>query len=65
MAPALNVNDRVLVLKKLFFSNNIDYGDIIVFYPVDSKRPSYLNILNDSLNRLIDIHYFKVMSVLL
>jgi len=50
MAPALNVNDRVLVLKKLFFSNNIDYGDIIVFYPVDSEPPSNLNILKDSLN---------------
>jgi len=64
MAPTLNVNDRVLVIKKLVISN-INYGDIIVFYP-NGKTKSDLEILIDSLNiyklinfRSNDIVYIK------
>ena len=64
MAPTLNVDDRVLVIKKTLISD-INYGDIIIFYPY-GKIKSDLNILIDSLNlnklinfRTNDIVYIK------
>ena len=50
MAPVLNVNDRVLVIKSPIFSDDIDYGDIVVFYPVDKKPRPIIELLLDSLN---------------
>ena len=50
MAPVLNVNDRVLVIKSPIFSDDIDYGDIVVFYPVDKKPRPISELLLDSLN---------------
>ena len=64
MTPTLNVNDRVLVIKKKLISG-INYGDIIIFYP-NGKIKSNLDILIDSLNinklinfRSNDIVYIK------
>jgi|ETNmetMinimDraft_21_1059911.scaffolds.fasta_scaffold09454_5 signal peptidase I len=60
MAPELNVNDRVLVIKSTLFSNEIDYGDIVVFYPSDNSPPRLYELLIDSINinkiRNIDIN---------
>ena len=50
MAPVLNVNDRVLVIKSPIFSDDVDYGDIVVFYPVDKKPRPIIELLLDSLN---------------
>ena len=50
MAPVLNVNDRVLVIKSPIFSDDVDYGDIVVFYPVDKKPRPIMELLLDSLN---------------
>jgi signal peptidase I len=50
MSPALNVNDRVLVIKTPFFFDEVDYGDVVVFYPVDNNPKPISNLLIDALN---------------
>jgi len=55
MAPTLNVDDRIFVIKKPFI-NNINYGDIIIFYP-NGKIKSDFNLLINSLN------IFKLLNI--
>ena len=48
MAPTLNVDDRVLVIKKPFIKD-INYGDVIIFYP-NGKTKSNFGLFINSLN---------------
>ena len=50
MEPTLSVNDRVLVLKKTIFNQDIETGDIVVFYPEDNDSRNNIGLLIDSLN---------------
>jgi len=66
MEPTLSVNDRVLVVKKTIFNQDIETGDIVVFYPEDNDTRNYIGLLIDSLNivklvnpKLSDAVYIK------
>ena len=66
MEPTLSVNDRVLVLKKTIFNQDIETGDIVVFYPEDNDSRNNIGLLIDSLNivklvnpKLSDAVYIK------
>ena len=66
MEPALSVNDRVLVIKKTIFDQDIEIGDIVVFYPEDNESRNNRGLLIDSLNivklvnpKLSDVVYIK------
>ena len=50
MEPTLSVNDRVLVVKKTIFNQDIETGDIVVFYPEDNDSRNNIGLLIDSLN---------------
>lgn len=43
MVPTLNIEDRVLVIKNTIINNEIDYGDIVVFYSPESDYKKNLN----------------------
>ena len=66
MEPTLSVNDRVLVVKKTIFNQDIETGDIVVFYPEDNDSRNNIGLLIDSLNivklvnpKLSDAVYIK------
>ena len=66
MEPTLSVNDRVLVLKKTIFNQDIETGDIVVFYSEDNDSRNNIGLLIDSLNivklvnpKLSDAVYIK------
>ena len=66
MEPTLSVNDRVLVVKKIIFNQDIETGDIVVFYPEDNDSRNNIGLLIDSLNivklvnpKLSDAVYIK------
>ena len=50
MEPTLSVNDRVLVVKKTIFNQDIETGDIVVFFPEDNDSRNNIGLLIDSLN---------------
>ena len=66
MEPTLSVSDRVLVVKKTIFNQDIETGDIVVFYPEDNDSRNNIGLLIDSLNivklvnpKLSDVVYIK------
>ena len=66
MEPTLSVSDRVLVVKKTIFNQDIETGDIVVFYPEDNDSRNNIGLLIDSLNivklvnpKLSDAVYIK------
>ena len=66
MEPTLSVNDRVLVVKKIIFNQDIETGDIVVFFPEDNDSRNNIGLLIDSLNivklvnpKLSDAVYIK------
>ena len=66
MEPTLSVNDRVLVVKKTISNQDIETGDIVVFYPEDNDSRNNIGLLIDSLNivklvnpKLSDAVYIK------
>ena len=66
MEPTLSVNDRVLVVKKTIFNQDIETGDIVVFYSEDNDSRNNIGLLIDSLNivklvnpKLSDAVYIK------
>ncbi|MBB37894.1 MAG: signal peptidase I [Actinobacteria bacterium] len=66
MEPTLSVNDRVLVVKKTIFNQDIETGDIVVFFPEDNDSRNNIGLLIDSLNivklvnpKLSDAVYIK------
>ena len=66
MEPTLYVNDRVLVVKGNIIDQNLETGDIVVFYPAENELKKGIDIFLDSLNivklvnpELADVVYIK------
>ena len=66
MEPTLYVNDRVLVVKGNIIDQNLDTGDIVVFYPAENELKKGSDLFLDSLNivklvnpELADVVYIK------
>ena len=66
MEPTLYVNDRVLVVKGNIIDQNLETGDIVVFYPAENELKNGIDLLLDSLNifklvnpELADVVYIK------
>ena len=50
MEPSLYINDRVLVVKRNIIDQNLETGDIVVFYPEESELKKGIDLFIDSLN---------------
>ena len=66
MEPTLYVNDRVLVVKGNIIDQNLETGDIVVFYPAENEFKKGIDLFLDSLNivklvnpELADVVYIK------
>lgn len=66
MEPTLYVNDRVLVVKGNIIDQNLETGDIVVFYPAENELKKGIDLFLDSLNivklvnpELADVVYIK------
>ena len=66
MEPTLYVNDRVLVVKGNIIDQNLETGDIVVFYPAETELKKGSDLFLDSLNivklvnpELADVVYIK------
>lgn len=66
MEPSLYVNDRVLVVKQNIIDQNLETGDIVVFYPAENELKKGIDLFLDSLNivklvnpELADVVYIK------
>tara|TARA_B100000029_G_C17233784_1_gene836326 strand:- start:176 stop:754 length:579 start_codon:yes stop_codon:yes gene_type:complete len=66
MEPSLYVNDRVLVVKQNIIDQNLETGDIVVFYPAETELKDGIDLFIDSLNivklvnqELADVVYIK------
>ena len=66
MEPTLYVNDRVLVVKGNIIDQNLETGDIVVFYPAENELKKGIDLILDSLNivklvnpELADVVYIK------
>ena len=66
MEPTLYVNDRVLVVKGNIIDQNLETGDIVVFYPAENELKKGSDLFLDSLNivklvnpELADVVYIK------
>ncbi len=66
MEPSLYINDRVLVVKGNIIDQNLETGDIVVFYPKESESKKRIDLFIDSLNivklvnpELADVVYIK------
>jgi len=57
MEPTLNINDRVLVVKSYYVEQEIQSGDVVVFYSPNSEyEKNFLNEFAQGLNSIINFY---------
>ena len=65
MEPSLYVNDRVLVVKQNIIDQNLETGDIVVFYPAETELKDGIDLFIDSLNivKLVNQEFADVVYI--
>ncbi len=65
MEPSLYVNDRVLVVKQNIIDQNLETGDIVVFYPAETELKDGIGLFIDSLNivKLVNQEFADVVYI--